>query len=512
VARHGRGAGAGASAHSGAARGAGRSGRLIRDRGTAVFLATVAALTALRLAMLWTSTAGLHYDEAQYWVWAQDPAWGYFSKPPMVAWLIALAEPVCGSGAACVRSPAPLLWAGTALATFGVGAALFGRRVGVWAGWAALLAPGAAFSARILSTDVPLLLFWALALLAWVRLRAGGGVGWATLLAGALGLGLLSKYAMLYFYGCVAVAAVADPASRRVLTKRAAVAALAVGLTALIPNLLWNLEHGGATVRHTAANASGAGLSLGLADGVEFVAAQFALAGPVILTGLILAAVRPRMAETRLLLAFSLPIFLVVTGLALLTRAHGNWAATALIATFVLGAAHLLARERRGWLAGALALGAAAQAGLFLADANAARLSIAGRAPYAVALGWEATARAVAETARAQGAVAVVTERRRDAAALTYHLRGETLPVLAWPGPGGVPDDHFQMSVPATGREAGPLLIVAGCASPERIAAAAEGVASLGPRQVATGPGEMRTVWLFRADRARPGLRPPDCP
>lgn len=477
-----------------------------------LFLLLVVALTAARLALLWTSQSGLHYDEAQYWVWARDPAWGYFSKPPMVAWLIALAEGVCGSEAACVRSPSPLLWAGTALATFGVGAALFGRRAGAWAGAATLLAPGAVFSARIASTDVPLLLFWSLALLAWVRLRGGGGRGWAVLLAAAIGLGLLSKYAMLYFYGCLMVAAVVDPGSRAALRRPFTGAALAAGLLALIPNALWNLEHGAATVRHTAANASGGGLTPGVVDGLAFVAAQFALAGPVILTGLILAALRPRTAETRLLLAFSLPILLVLTGLAFLTRAHGNWAATALIATFVLGTAQLLATGRRGWLAGGLALGAAVQGFLFWADAGAARLSLAGRAPYAVTLGWEATARAVADEARAQGATAVVTERRRDAAALTYHLRGETLPVRAWPGPGGVPDDHFQMSVPVTGREAGPLLVVAGCADPARIAAAGEGSVPLGPREVATGPGETRTVWLFRIDRARPGLRPPDCP
>lgn len=487
---------------------AGREGA----RAVALFLAVAAILTVARLALLWTSEAGLHYDEAQYWAWARTPAWGYFSKPPMVAWLIALVEPVCGSGAACVRSPAPLLWAGTALATFGIAAALFGTRVGVWAGWAALLAPGAVFSARILSTDVPLLLFWALALLAWVRLRAGGGVGWAALLAAALGLGLLSKYAMLYFYGCAIVAAVVDPASRAALRRPVVAAALVAGLAALIPNLLWNLDHDGATVRHTAANAAGGGLSLGVGDALEFLAAQFALAGPVILTGLILAAVRPRAAETRLLLAFSLPIFLAVTGVALVTRAHGNWAATALIATFVLGTAHLLARGRRGWLAGGLVVGAAVQGLLFWADGNAARLSVMGQAPFAVTLGWEATARAVADAARAEGAVAVVTERRRDAAALTYHLRADALPVLAWPGPGGVPDDHFQMSVPVTGREAGPLLVVAGCADPARIASAGQGAVPLGPREVATGPGETRTLWLFRIDRARPGQRPPDCP
>lgn len=445
-------------------------------------------------------------------MWAQHPAWGYFSKPPMVAWMIAAAEGACGSGAACVRSPAPLFWAGTALATYSIGARLFDRRTGVWAGWAALLAPGAAFSARILSTDVPLLLFWALALLAWVRLRAGGDARWAALLAAALGLGLLSKYAMLYFYGAAAIAAMVDPKSRVVVRRPAVWPALAAGLLALIPNVLWNLDHGGATVKHTAANASGGGLSLGLGDGLGFIATQFGLAGPVVLAGLILAARRPKTAETRLLLTFSLPVFLLVTIVAFLTRAHGNWAATALIATFVLGSAHLLRAGRTRWLAAGLIFGAAIQILLFVADSGAATLKLPGRSPYAVTLGWEAEARVIADAARGQGAVAVVTERRREAAALTYHLRDVDLPVLAWPGAGGVPDDHFQMTVPVTGAERGPLLVVAGCEDLVRLRAAARRVAPLGKREVATAPGQTRTFWLFRVEGPLPGARPADCP
>ena len=28
-------------------------------------------------------------DEAQYWLWSQDLDYGYFSKPPLLAWVIA---------------------------------------------------------------------------------------------------------------------------------------------------------------------------------------------------------------------------------------------------------------------------------------------------------------------------------------------------------------------------------------------------------------------------------------
>ena len=109
--------------------------------------------------------------------------------------------------------------------------------------------------------------------------------------------------------------------------------------------------------------------------------------------------------------------------------------------------------------------------------------------------------------------MAIVTERRREAAALTYYARSATLPVLAWPGPGGVPDDHFQMTVPLTEREAGPVLAVAPCADPTRFARGHDRVTPLGRVSVAAGPGRTREVWLFRLEGPRmPIRRPADCP
>ena len=45
----------------------------------------------LRLFALYFAKTDLFFDEAQYWLWSRDLAFGYFSKPPLIAWLIRLA-------------------------------------------------------------------------------------------------------------------------------------------------------------------------------------------------------------------------------------------------------------------------------------------------------------------------------------------------------------------------------------------------------------------------------------
>ena len=46
------------------------------------------AVTAARLIWLRLGGLDLYPDEAQYWLWSLTPDWGYFSKPPLIAWVI----------------------------------------------------------------------------------------------------------------------------------------------------------------------------------------------------------------------------------------------------------------------------------------------------------------------------------------------------------------------------------------------------------------------------------------
>ncbi len=143
--------------------------------------------------------AELYPDEAQYWFWAKHLAFGYYSKPPLVAWLIALTTGLFGDSEFAVRLSAPLLAAATAVLVYAVGARLYDRRIGFWSALAFASLPGASVSAFIISTDAPLVLCWAAALYAFIRAREDDRWRWWLAAGIAAGFGLLAKYTMVYW-------------------------------------------------------------------------------------------------------------------------------------------------------------------------------------------------------------------------------------------------------------------------------------------------------------------------
>nr|WP_246429747.1 glycosyltransferase family 39 protein [Prosthecomicrobium pneumaticum] len=454
-------------------------------------------------------------DEAQYWDWSRALAFGYYSKPPLIGWLIALTGPLCGAGEACVRLPSPILHAATALMIGLAGRSFYDDRTGITAALLYALAPGVAFSARIISTDVPLLFCFATALFAFGRLRAGGSRGDPLLLGLALGFGLLAKYAMVYFLGCALVAAVLDPASRGVVTSRRFVFSVVIGLAIVAPNLLWNLDNGFATFRHTGDNIRGGGFDFDPSDIAGFLAAQFGIIGPFVFAALLVAAVRavrrtPEPSD-RVMLAFSLPILAAVCLVAFAVRAHANWGATALVATVILAAA-LLRRERPRLVAASLLFGLVAQGVLFAADAAAPRVTLPFLARgdiYRPVLGWPELARRTAALAAEHGVDTVVAANRTDQAELTYYLRDATLSVLAWPG-GERPSQHFELTRSLLDRPAPErLLFISACEREADLAAAYLRVTPLAPIVVATGPTTERVHLPYLLEAPRGGVLMP---
>ena len=115
--------------------------------------AAIAALTVARLVWLGATTANLYPDEAQYWFWSLHPALGYYSKPPLVAWVIALTTRAFGDSEFAIRLAAPLLHAIAAAFVYGIAARLYNRRTGFWSALAYITLPGVSLSAFLISTD-----------------------------------------------------------------------------------------------------------------------------------------------------------------------------------------------------------------------------------------------------------------------------------------------------------------------------------------------------------------------
>lgn len=248
---------------------------------------TVAVLTGLailRLVALHFNATDLYTDEAQYWSWSRELALGYYSKPPLLAAIIAATVGVCGDGEACVRSSSLLFHTATALIVFALGRALYEARVGFWSAIVYATLPAVSLSSGIISTDAPLLTAWALSLFSLHRISTAPSIAWAAILGLAIGVGLNAKYAMAYFVVCAGLYVAVAPAVGRPRVRELAVA-LTLALALIAPNLVWNAQNSFATFTHTADNAGWHGSLFHPDKAAEFVAAQFGVFGPILFGG-----------------------------------------------------------------------------------------------------------------------------------------------------------------------------------------------------------------------------------
>jgi 4-amino-4-deoxy-L-arabinose transferase-like glycosyltransferase len=422
-----------------------------RGRWVGPCLGIVLAVTAARVLLLAFDQKQLFVDEAQYWFWGQDLAWGYFSKPPAIAWLIRAVTDLAGSDAPFwIRLPAPLLHGVTAMLLAALAARMAGGVAAIATVIVYLSLPLIAGGSLLMTTDTLMFPFLVAAFLAWTRSAADGSRGWAAAAGVALGMAFLSKYAALYFLGAAVLASLLAPAARP--SRGAAVAGGTAFLLAIAPNLFWNLSNGLITVQHTVDNiewarAPGARLGLEPHKLAEFAAAQALVFGPIFLATLLLAAARWRRLspEMRVLVVFSVPILALVCMQALLSRAYANWAAAAYLTGTVAVVLWLLPRSR-AWLAAGIGLNAT----LCLAIAVIATLP--DWLPATVRetlmqryLGRAEMTDAVIGLARAEGLDTVVSGNRDILADLFYTGREADLVFRARPE-SGRPPHHYAMS------------------------------------------------------------------
>lgn len=454
----------------------------------------LAALTAWRLAGLALGDLTLTFDEAQYWTWAKAPAFGYYSKPPLIAWILAAATGVCGDGEACIRAASPLLHLATAAVIGLLARRLFDGPTGLAAAALYATLPGVSFSSLLMTTDAPLLLFWALAALFLHRALDGGRwTDWIAL-GLALGFGLLAKYTMVLFLPCAALFLALSP-GRRWRSPRP-LAALATALAVAAPNLAWNAAHGFATLGHVVDNANLGGAGPHPDRLAAFLGAQFAVFGPLTFAVLLWLAARWRRTAAEspaalYLLCLSAPVLALFAVQALLSRAHANWAAAAYVAGAVLAARWFVAGARRRTFAAALALHLAAVPALLHYDAL-----IGGGAwdPFRRMRGWDDVGAYVSRLAAENPGAAILADERKTIAQLMYYVRPHPFDAVKW-NPGGRVGDHYELTTDIEAAAHRPMLLVTRRPDPEAIARSFAAARPLGA--VESGP---RRFDVYRLD------------
>ncbi len=301
--------------------------------GLAIFLV---ALTLYRLASISQGHVTLFYDEAYYYHWSLNPDWGYYSKPPMVAWLIALTTGLLGDTDFAVKFAAPILYGATAWIIYLIGRQLWYPRAAVASALVFSSAPLTGFNSLFITTDAPLLFFWALSI--WRFNIATHSKSWNDwiLLGIAVGLGMMSKYTMALLPVGLILYMLSNPTLRHQLTSlKPWTAAVLAGLI-FLPNIYWNYQHQFVTLNHTS-EISQLDKQLFHPDMLaEFLLSQLLVFGPFwsfyLFRQWFSKAAQASITHSGLLMAVFLPLFAVICTQALLSRAFINWAAPCLIA------------------------------------------------------------------------------------------------------------------------------------------------------------------------------------
>jgi len=327
------------------------------------FWALLAALFLIRFLFLVYSSLDLSGDEAYYWDWSRRLDWCYYSKPPLVAWIMALVTGLLGSTTFTVRLPSVVLSIFGLTALFLLGKRLYGAKTAFYAVLVGITAPGSCALALIMTIDAPLVCFWAWALYTlWRSVEDDGRHwGWWSLTALFMGFGILSKPTMLIFIPLLLLFLWLGKENRAYVRSPKPYLFIFLSLLSLIPIIWWNWQHDWITFRHSSSHfaAEGETALITLDNFGDFIGSQLALVSPLtwILTVAISAVClfrfrQLRRAEQYLLLFSAVPLLGILL-LSLRQQVHGNWPAPFYLSGAVLLGAWGIGTENSG-LAGIL--------------------------------------------------------------------------------------------------------------------------------------------------------------
>jgi hypothetical protein len=361
----------------------GREGTLIIDWRKVVCPAVVLGAVTFLIHLAFNGGYGISRDELYFIVCGQRLAWGYVDQPPLVPLIAAWSYALAGDWLTGFRLVPALTMAITVGLTADFARLIGGGRFAqILAGLCALAAPVFLADGLFVSTDMFQPLTWLGVAWCLVRLAQTNDQRWWIALGLVVAFSLWSKYAIVFFVAALAVGAVFTPL-RKSLTKPWVYAAAVLVAVLVLPNILWQQNHGWPFLELGSAGVHGKNRVLPVG---AFFGQQLLLMGPTLalvwIAGLWKFAVKPAHAAYRVF-----PIAFVLLAAFFIVE-HGK--ATYMMAIypmlFASGAVFWESVLEPLWARG-IALFLAASMGVMLAPLVLPVLSEEGYIAYAEAIG-----------------------------------------------------------------------------------------------------------------------------
>lgn len=305
----------------------------------------------------------LFTEEAQYWLWSQNLAWHYYSKPPLVAVINYVSTALMGNTELGVRINAILLGVGISWVTFLFGKYLYSTKVGFWSAMILQAMPMWWLASTFHMTDSSLTFFWILAIYLAYRGVEDAKMSWWIWAGVATAFGLMAKVVMILIFPFLLIYLIFSKSWK--LQRKNYIVFVLISLLGFIPALIWNWQNNFDTFKHLAALGGGGNSNefdfvKSLSQFLEYFGGQLVMVSVFLLPIFVAATYKVVRSKDRILIYLLLPAFMPwagFAGLSFLTSIEVNWPVFAYSSLSILMAAwiteqKLIWKNIRNWAVG----------------------------------------------------------------------------------------------------------------------------------------------------------------
>lgn len=401
-------------------------------------------ILCIRIVSLYFSPLEVQGDEAQYWYWSTYFDWGYYSKPPLVAWIIGIFTSTFGNSIFILKLPSLLAHFLTSFVLFNLSKA-FNRNTeeSLWLSITYLLFFAVSLSSNIISTDPFLLLFWSSSLLFFKICLNKKSIKNIILTSIFVALGFYAKYAMIYFF-LSSIILILFTDNKKELVKSILIISFFV-LIFISPHLYWVYSTNWVTFIHTGDNFNWNASLYNFEQLINFIVSQFFISTPIILFIFIkqFAKTKKFIQSYSFEIAFSLPILVLITAQSFISRANANWSSVAFIGVTMIAVNILYKNYKKIFLLNT-ALGLVVLILISVFIINPPNIS-----PFNKLMGMEDAAKEIQFLDESLNSDYIVFDDRMNIAKFLYYLpsKNKKLKYLSY---GDHPGNHFEMLMPIT--------------------------------------------------------------
>ena len=401
-------------------------------------------ILCIRIVGLYFSPLEVQGDEAQYWYWSTYFDWGYYSKPPLVAWIIGLFTSIFGNSIFILKLPSLLAHFLTSLVLFNL-SKVFNRNTeeSLWLSITYLLFFAVSLSSNIISTDPFLLLFWSSSLLFFKICLNKKTFKNIILTSIFVALGFYAKYAMIYFFLC-SIILILFTDNKKELIKSILIISFFV-LILISPHLYWLYSTNWVTFIHTGDNFNWNASLYNFEQLFNFIVSQFFISTPIILFIFIqqFSKTKKFIQSYSFEISYSLPILVLITAQSFISRANANWSSVAFIGVSMIAVNILYKNYKKIFLLNtAIGLVVLILVSIFII--NPPNIS-----PFNKLQGMKDAAKEIQFLDESLNTDYIVFDDRMNIAKFLYYLpsKSKKLRYLSY---GNYPGNHFEMLMPIT--------------------------------------------------------------